>query len=97
MKKHEKPQMYNTLVNQFPLAIQAIAERSIIGHKKYADIDTDWQGFIRTPIEQYKDALIRHLMQIGEPEETELDHLKALAWNAVAILELTLRKDDKKS
>lgn len=80
------------LVKQFPLAFKGIAERCEIGHKKYSDIDHDYQGFTRTPKEQYKDAIIRHLMEDGEPEEISLDHLKALAWNVVALLELELRE-----
>lgn len=79
---------------QFPLAFKAVAERSEVGHKKYADIDQDYQGFTRTPFEEYQDALVRHLMQDGEPHETELDHLKAVAWNAVAMLEIKLREEN---
>lgn len=94
IKKHEKPRVFNTLVKQFPLAFKAVAGRSELGHKKYLDIDQDWQGFTRLPIEQYEDALVRHLMQDGEPEETELDHLTALAWNALAILERKLREQN---
>lgn len=80
-----------TIVKQFPNALQAVAERSAIGHIKYADIDQDYQGFTRFPEEEYQNAGMRHFMQVGEPEETELDHLKALAWNTLALLELKLR------
>ena len=95
--KSEKPKLFNTIFKQFPRAIKAIAERSELGHKKYADIDQDYQGFTRTPnaFEEYQNAVIRHLMQDGEPEETELDHLKAVAWNAIAILEIKLRENEK--
>ena len=94
MQKHEKPRLFKTIFKQFPRALKAIAQRSEIGHKKYADIDQDWQGFTITPIEQYEDAIIRHLMNDGEPGETELDHAAAVAWNAIAILELKLREKD---
>jgi len=93
MKKHEKPRMFKTIVEQFPLAIKSVAKRSELGHEKYSDIDQDWQGFTKFPIEQYEDALVRHLMQDGEENETELDHLAALAWNTLAILELKLRNE----
>lgn len=94
MQKHEKARLYKMMVLQFPRALKAIARRSEIGHEKYADIDQDWQGFTITPIEQYQDAIIRHLMNDGESHETELDHAAAVAWNAIAILELKLREKD---
>jgi hypothetical protein len=92
-EKQEKPKLFNTLVLQFPRAFKAIAHRCAVGHVKYAKIDEDYQGFTRTPnaFEEYQNAIIRHLMQDGEPEETELDHLSAVAWNAVAMLEIKLR------
>ena len=93
MIKSEKSKLFKTLVVQFPLAFKAIAKRSELGHIKYADIDQDWQGFTVTPIEDYQNALLRHLMLDGEPQETELDHLAAVAWNAIAILELKLRNE----
>lgn len=85
------------LVLQFSKALKAVAVRSEIGHEKYSDIDTDWQGFTRVPFESYQDAILRHLIQDGEPEETELDHLAATAWNALALLEIKLRQHEKSS
>lgn len=95
IKKEEKSKLFNTLVLQFPNAFKAVAERCQLGHVKYAEIDQDYQGFTRTPFEEYQDAILRHLMRDGEPDETELDHLKAVAWNAMAMLELSLRADEK--
>ena len=91
MKKNEKPRLFIPIFKQFPRAIKGLAERCEIGHKKYADIDKDYEGFLITPADQYKDAIVRHLMNDGEPHETELDHLKALVWNAAALLEIKLR------
>lgn len=90
-KDQKKPRLHNMMAKQFTLALIEVAKRSQIGHEKYYEIDTDWQGFTRTPIEDYEDAQIRHLLGIGEPEETDLDHLTANAWNALAKLELYLR------
>lgn len=95
IEKKAKAKLHTTLVRQFPLAFKAIAQRSQLGHEKYADIDQDWQGFTVTPIEDYENALIRHIMLDGEPDETELDHAIASAWNAVALLELKLRNVTK--
>jgi hypothetical protein len=83
------------LVLQFSKALKAVAKRSEIGHKKYADIDKDWQGFTKIPYQSYQDAILRHLIQDGEPDETELDHLAAVAWNALALLEIKLREYEK--
>lgn len=85
------------LVLQFSKALKAVAQRSEVGHKKYADIDQDWQGFTRIPHESYQDAILRHLIQDGEPDETELDHLAAVTWNALALLEIKLRQHEKSS
>lgn len=90
-KKADKAKLFTVLVKQFPLAFKAVAKRSQIGHEKYADIDQDWQGFTVTPYEEYQNAIVRHVMLDGEPDETELDHLAATAWNALALLELKLR------
>lgn len=94
--KAAKVKLFTTLVKQFPLAFKAVAKRSMIGHEKYADIDQDWQGFTVTPVEEYQNAIVRHLMLDGEERETELDHLSAVAWNALALLELKLRDVETK-
>lgn len=94
MKKQDKPKVYLPL-KQFKLALVEVAKRSELGHIKYADIDQDYEGFTRTPIEGYQNALVRHLMELGEPGETKLDHLGALAWNALALLEMELRYGTK--
>lgn len=90
-KKADKVKLFTVLVKQFPLAFKAVAQRSQLGHEKYADIDQDWQGFTVTPVEEYQNAIVRHIMLDGEPHETELDHLAATAWNALALLEIKLR------
>lgn len=94
LTKSKKPKLFNVLVKQFPRAFKAITKRSELGHVKYERIDQDWQGFTHTSIEDYENALVRHMMQDGEPDETELDHLTALAWNAMALLELKLRANE---
>jgi hypothetical protein len=97
MNNSEKPRLFKTIIIQFPKALKAVAKRSELGHKKYVDIDQDWQGFTRTPYEVYEDKIIRHMMQDGEENETELDHLAALAWNTLALLEIKLRKHEQTS
>lgn len=82
------------ILKQFPLALEAIAYRSGYGHEKYKDTDLDWKNFKRVPdaVNEYEDAIVRHLACIGEPHETELDHLKAAAWNILAKLQLILEQ-----
>lgn len=79
------------MMKQFPLALMKIAERSQLGHEKYAETDLDWQGFSRLPVEDYQNAMIRHIFEHGEENETPLDHKIATAWCALAVLELSLR------
>lgn len=79
------------LLKQFPLALEAIAKRSKIGHDKYEDFDSDWMNFKRVPNaeEEYLNATVRHLAEIGD-DESPLEHLKAAAWNILATLQLKL-------
>jgi len=83
------------MLKQFPLALEAVAERSQYGHNKYKEADKDWMNFKRVsnPKEQYHNAAVRHLAEIGE-DENSLEHLKAAAWNILATLQITLEKND---
>ena len=81
------------ILRQFPLALEAVAERSKFGHEKYIESDQDWMNFKRVPNaeEQYFNASVRHLAEIGE--EDSIEHLKAAAWNILAALQLKLEND----
>lgn len=83
----------------FPRAIRAVAERSEHGNKaKYA-----WAGWKETPdgINRYGDALSRHVVDeaIEGPVDTESGQLHAIAvaWNALARLELILIEEERKT
>lgn len=82
-----------TMLRQFPLALQGVAQRSLYGHNKYKDFDHDWMNFKRAPdaINQYLNATVRHLAEIGDDEDS-LEHLKAAAWNILATLQITLEQ-----
>lgn len=77
-------------------ALEALSLRALYGHKKYNEngADADWQNFTRVPNGdfEYANASFRHALGIGE-EETEEEHLISSAWNAVARLEIFLRKN----
>lgn len=88
---------YTVLIEQFPLAIQALVKRSEYGHQKYLKDDKNYDNWKRVPDahKAYRDALIRHLFNDGELHETKIDHLTAALWNICAVLQLELEKDDK--
>ena len=74
-------------------AIEALSLRALYGHKKYAEVDKDWQNFTRVPNadEEYANSLFRHTLGIGL-DDTDEEHLIAAAWNAIARLEIYFRK-----
>lgn len=78
----------------FPRALIAVAEVSAVGARKYA-----WNGWESVPdgAARYGDALARHILAetIDGPcdKDTELLHAAHTAWNALARLELLLRKE----
>lgn len=86
-------------LHYFPRAITAVAELSAIGAKKYS-----WKGWEAVPdgINRYGDALGRHELKI-EDNFTRLDpdtgvlEATAVAWNALARLELIIRELNGKS
>jgi hypothetical protein len=91
-----KPAVFRGLLDYFPRACMAVAEVSTVGAKKYA-----WDGWKTVPdgIARYQDALSRHILKeaIEGPldDDTGLTHKAAVAWNAMAVLELYLRENAK--
>lgn len=90
-----KPCLYRGGIAYFPRAITAVAAVSTFGASKYA-----WKGWETVPegFERYSDALVRHLIREGEGELLDPDsgllHCAAVAWNALARLELKLRETE---
>ena len=83
-------------LHYFPRAISAIAELSQIGARKYS-----WKGWQDVPdgIHRYGDALARHELCIEDDysrrdRDTGVLEATAVAWNAVARLELILREKE---
>ena len=81
--------MYTVIVEQFSHALEEVAKLSVIGHEKYKEHDKDFQNFARVPdgLNHYKNAAMRHALK-GE--------INAVAWNALAYLELERRANLKK-
>lgn len=81
------------MVQDFALALQAVAEVTTFGAEKYTA-----SGWLAVPNRQarYTDAMFRHLLteqagQLRDPESGLL-HAAHAAWNALARLELLLRE-----
>lgn len=94
-----KPAVWRGLLNYFPRACSMVAHVSTLGAQKYA-----WKGWESVPegIDRYGDALARHLLDEASqglydngPKGIGTLHAAQVAWNALARLELILRKLEK--
>jgi hypothetical protein len=91
-----KPALFRGAVQYFPRAIEAVAEISTFGARKYA-----WKGWeaVEDGIDRYSDAMVRHLIKEGKGEALDPDsgllHAAHTAWGALARLELILREREK--
>ncbi|MCK5612759.1 hypothetical protein KAR91_63385 [Candidatus Pacearchaeota archaeon] len=84
------------VLKDFSLALTAIAEVGSFGANKYTR--GGWQS-VPNGIERYEDAFWRHLLkERHEPvdEDSGLLHQAHLAWNILARLEMTLRKNHER-
>lgn len=84
-------------LHYFPRAISACAELSSIGAKKYS-----WKGWasVSDGINRYGDAMGRHELRIEDDfsrrdPDTGVLEATAVAWNALARLELILREQKR--
>lgn len=91
----DKLPLYIFLVKQFPNAIKAVCECTRAGHNKYPN-DVDYLNFKRVPnpIEQYRNAAIRHLFEKGINEDMKeygnVLHEAQAIWNLLSALEIEL-------
>lgn len=78
----------------FSRALQAVGQVGTFGANKYTD-----NGWMAVPegVERYTDAMYRHLMAEAQGEtadpQTELMHAAHTAWNALARLDLMIRRE----
>ena len=81
------------VLGDFSNALLAVSEVGTFGANKYTD--HGWLE-VENGVNRYKDAMQRHLLKhnTGEliDDETNLTHLAAVAWNVLAMLELTIRE-----
>ena len=83
-------------LQDFNLALLAVAEIGTFGAKKYAR--SSWKTVPNAAV-RYEDALVRHqLMRPTEErdEESGMLHLAHQAWNTLAILQLQMEELRKK-
>ena len=77
----------------FALALQEVGKVGTYGAQKYSD-----NGWMSVPDGQrrYLDAMLRHWAKESSGEQfdndTGLTHLAHMAWNALAVLELEMRR-----
>lgn len=88
----EKP-MAGVLLD-FSRALEAVVDVGTMGARKYAR--GNWQ-FVPNGHERYTDAMMRHLLAEshteGYDDESGMLHAAHVAWNALARLEILLRRD----
>lgn len=85
--------MVGLMLADFAFALEEVARLTTFGAKRYAP--GNWLH-VKDGQKRYTDAMSRHLLQdlSGEvyDQESGLHHATAVAWNALARLELTLRE-----
>lgn len=82
-----------SLLEDFALALSAVADVSTFGARKYSR--GGWQ-VVPDGITRYKDAKWRHLLNARHEDvdpDSGLLHAAHEAWNALAVLELKIRAD----
>jgi len=78
------------MASGFSRALLAVAEVTTYGAEKYSA--SGWES-VPNGHERYTDALYRHLLAGGGVDhESGLSHAAHAAWNALAVLELEIRK-----
>lgn len=92
--KHDKGKTRAHLVlSDFANALEAVAEVGTFGANIYSE-----SGWLNVPDgeKRYLDALMRHYLEhckgVELDEESGLKHLAHFAWNALAVLELKVRR-----
>lgn len=91
-----KAPVFRGCIAYFPDALKAVAEVSAFGAEKYnvPYWDKNWKR-VEDAEGRYKDALLRHVMDMDSTTldpESGLRHLAHAAWNALAVLQLELER-----
>lgn len=93
--KLDSGKIYAGILDDFSLALVAVAEVGTFGAKKYTR--GGWQSVPDGEV-RYRDAMWRHLLKERHEEfdsDSGLRHMAHRAWNALAELEILLRKQNE--
>jgi len=92
-RKFDQGKAQADLLLGFARALEAIADLLTFGAEKYT---RDGWTAVPNAEQRYKAALMRHLLQSGYEDidsDSSRPHDVAVAWNALATLELRLRRE----
>ena len=90
--KLDAGKIYGGLLDDFSLALMAVAEVGTFGANKYSR--GGWQS-VPDGAQRYRDAMWRHLLKERHESvdgDSGLMHMAHRAWNALAELELVIRE-----
>lgn len=93
--KLDAGKIYAGILDDFALALMAVAEVGTFGANKYTR--GGWQSVPNGDV-RYRDAMWRHLLKERHEEfdaDSGLRHVAHRAWNALAELELRLRQQQE--
>lgn len=94
--KHDDGKQIAGVLLDFSRALGKVADIGTFGARKYTR--GGWQT-VPHGEERYLDAMLRHLLAVGRGEITDpehgIDHMAAVIWNACAVLELRLRREER--
>lgn len=83
------------VLQDFSLALMAVSALGTFGIQKYGA--SNWLR-VDDAVARYTDAMSRHFLSEGSQEvdpETGMHHAVAVAWNALARLELMIREEER--
>ncbi len=76
------------VLKYFPLALAEVAKASVAGNKQHLDGQPlHWD---RSKSTDDFDAMIRHALQLDDPDEGGVSHVGAMMWRALAVGEKLL-------
>lgn len=84
------------VLGHFSKALWAVGEVGTYGAKKYTD--AGWR-VVPDGVQRYEDAMLRHFLKLQQGEENDpesgMSHRAHMAWNALAVLELSMEVETK--
>jgi len=84
-RERKETPVFSGFFRYFPSAIAEVAKLSKIGNDKHNPGEPLHHA--RGKSNDHADCLLRHLMQLGEPDDDGLSHTVKVAWRAMALLQ----------